>query len=893
MDEIQFESWCRKNNISNKGQSIIEQIRLSEPVRSVSSRKNNVSGKYPSKKMGLTIQFESSTVEFSAIHTMEYDSEVLEYYDQPSSMKINYINNNQKNIGVIYTPDFFVIRRGSAMWEEWKTEEELLSLSLKNPNRYHKDNLGVWHCPPAEEYAAKFGLEFRVRSSSEINITLRRNLQFLEDYILDNDKLIEDSLMEEVKVLLTENSGIKLFDLIKLGKGFNADDLYTLLVRGHIYVDINKYNLADYHETPVFLKEEHSLALQRIENKAKNVQHSFESLHLKVGEDISWEGERWKVANVGSEHITIINKENVLLELSKEMVTSLFNDKKIQGINIINEPAFIQEGKKILLEASASQLIEATEKLELVKRSLNGEKICDCKVSERTLSEWVKLYRQGEELYGNGYISLIPKTQKRGNRKNKLPIETIHLLEKFIEIQYENIKQKSRKIVYGALLNECENRGIVAPSYKTFCKYVGKRPREELVRKREGKRAAYKYETFYWSLDQTTPRHGDRPFEICHIDHTELDIEVVFSNSEQKSCRPYITFLVDAYSRKILAHYLTFDPPSYRSIMMVLRECVRKYSRLPQMLVVDGGREFQSTYFETLLAAYECTKKLRPSAKPRYGSVIERLFGTANTLFIHNLQGHTKVMKNVRQVTKSVNPKNHAVWNLADLNGELQRWTDEIYHNLEHPALQGTPNEVFQLGLALGGERPYRLIRYDEIFKIMTLPTTTKQTAKVQIGMGVKINYIYYWTDLFKDPEIEGTKVPVRFDPFDLGIAYVFIKRKWIKCISQYYSLFKGRTESELKVISNEIRKRHQSHSKNFNINAKLIAMYISQMEEVEKLKVQRAKDKELKTSLSVLDLTRESKEQNKEQLQPSSALKTKNNLDYSKLKMLDFFEEC
>ena len=52
MDEIQFESWCRKNNISNKGQSIIEQIRLSEPVRSVSSRKNNVSGKYPSKKNG-------------------------------------------------------------------------------------------------------------------------------------------------------------------------------------------------------------------------------------------------------------------------------------------------------------------------------------------------------------------------------------------------------------------------------------------------------------------------------------------------------------------------------------------------------------------------------------------------------------------------------------------------------------------------------------------------------------------------------------------------------------------------------------------------------------------------------------------------------------------------
>ncbi len=49
---------------------------------------------------------------------------------------------------------------------------------------------------------------------------------------------------------------------------------------------------------------------------------------------------------------------------------------------------------------------------------------------------------------------------------------------------------------------------------------------------------------------------------------------------------------------KILAPYLTFDPPSYRSTMMVLRECVKKYARLPQIMVVDGGKEFHSTYFD-------------------------------------------------------------------------------------------------------------------------------------------------------------------------------------------------------------------------------------------------------------------------------------------------------
>jgi len=101
-----------------------------------------------------------------------------------------------------------------------------------------------------------------------------------------------------------------------------------------------------------------------------------------------------------------------------------------------------------------------------------------------------------------------------------------------------------------------------------------------------------------------------------------------------------MTLLTDAFSRRTLAFYLTFDPPSYRSCMMVVRECIRRLGRFPQILVVDGGRKFESTYFETLLARYECRKKTRPSAEPRFGPTSERLFGVANTQFIHNLKRH-------------------------------------------------------------------------------------------------------------------------------------------------------------------------------------------------------------------------------------------------------------
>ncbi len=75
-----------------------------------------------------------------------------------------------------------------------------------------------------------------------------------------------------------------------------------------------------------------------------------------------------------------------------------------------------------------------------------------------------------------------------------------------------------------------------------------------------------------WELEQTTPRHGDRPWEMVHLDHTELDIELVSARTGRSLGRPWATFMTDAFSRRLLVVYLAFDPPSYRSCMMALRQ---------------------------------------------------------------------------------------------------------------------------------------------------------------------------------------------------------------------------------------------------------------------------------------------------------------------------------
>jgi putative transposase len=73
-------------------------------------------------------------------------------------------------------------------------------------------------------------------------------------------------------------------------------------------------------------------------------------------------------------------------------------------------------------------------------------------------------------------------------------------MTEFIDQQYETIKQQGKSIVYGKFALECENRGLTPPTYKTWCHRINRRPREEQTRKREGARAAYQHQQFYWEL---------------------------------------------------------------------------------------------------------------------------------------------------------------------------------------------------------------------------------------------------------------------------------------------------------------------------------------------------------------------------------------------------------
>lgn len=844
MTDDEFDHWCKQQQLTAQTLLLIAAIRAAPPSRRVQGRAKNVSGVYPSRKMGQTIQFESHTVELWAIYQMEHDPEVLEFYDQPPPFKIQYQNQNGRKIGHYHTPDFFVLRTTGAAWEEWKTETELKRLAQKYPSRYQKTETGHWHCPPGYAYAASFGLKYNVRNDTELNPIFTQNLMFLEDYFRFAAN-IPLSITEQIRSSVQVSPGTTIAATLATIPGVRANDIYAMIATEQIYVDLYAVPLVEHWRVQLWADQQtHAAHTHLAIGTTGHHQQITSPTTLLPNTLLVWDAQLWQIVNLGETTTTLLPQVGQPMQLPTAFFLQLF-DSGI--INILTgEKHAINEGVRELMNtASPAELLSANRRFNLVQAYFQHRTDIYKDIPQSTLSRWVKQFREAEATLGCGYVGLLPRTASRGNRQPKAPTDASKLLDRFITEHFETPRQAPAASVYRAYTRACALANIPPLSQRTFYTRLKVRPIHEQTLKRQGAKAAYATEPIVLELAKTTPRHGDRPLAICHLDHTQLDIELRSQATGRNLGRPWLTLLIDAYSRRILAVYLTFDSPSYRSCMMALRLCVQRFNRFPQSVVVDGGKEFHSVYFDTLLARYHCIKKTRPGAKPRFGSVVERLFGTTNTEFIFNLLGNTQASKQPRQLTKVVDPKELAVWTLADLYTYLTEWAYTIYDTSVHDSLGGTPLQVYTDAMTATGEREHRHIAYNEDFLMATRPSTPKGNALVQPGVGIKVNYLYYWNDAFRNPVVEKTKVSVRYDPFDMGVAYAYLEGRWVKCISQYYSIFAGRTEKELLLAASEIRQQDKRNATSTNISAKRLADFIAAVQEHETLLMQRLRDLE------------------------------------------------
>jgi transposase InsO family protein len=829
-----------QQNIPPGGRMAVDRIRTSDPARRVGGGSHNVVTRFASLKMGCVIQAESHKGELPFVYQWEHDPNTFEFYDQPSRVKLAYKSASGRLTSHLSTPDFFLIQKDWMGWVECKPEEKLVEGHALGSERFIPDGHGGWRCPSGEEFAARYGLGFQVCSSKSVNWMLVRNLEFLSDYLQTTLPEVPQQTRRAVTEGFRNTRWLLLAALLRC-PGVNADAVYSMVAAGDLHVDIEHELFSEPGFTTV-CRDRLSLEAYRHHRRLETNRPlvPLHSILMAPGTRLLWDGRPWTILNVGKADIVLEDENHAISSINLDVFQKFIGTGAIAGL-LTQTDNSLDTATAIMKKASPVDIEHALARIGKLEAAETGS----VDVPARTLRYWRKRAEEGELAYGNRFTGLVPRISARGNRDRKIDEAVIAVMHQVIKSDVLNESQPKISACYGTVRNICLEKGLFIPSEKTFRAEIQRYRENDVTKLREGERAAYADSDFQWYIDQSTPRHGERPFEIGHIDHTELDVELVDSRTGANLGRPWLTVLIDAFTRLILAFFLTFDSPSYRSCMGVIRNAIQRHGRIPKTIVVDKGSDFEGLYFEALIARLQSHKKSRPTAKGRFGSVIERYFGLNNQMLIHNLAGNNQALQRPRSMSPSHDPRKLAVWTLPTLVEAFGDFVDNTYANLFHPALGMSPKEAMTRGLLVSGRREHRLISYDEDFIRLCMPTTPAGKALVRPGRGVKIRGIQYWHPVFREPRVERTKVNLRYDPFDVSRAYALVNGEWVLCRSEHQALFERRSEKEIAAITQEIRRLHQLAEISRGVNASDIAAFIGRAKETEAVLRQQKRDAE------------------------------------------------
>jgi putative transposase len=863
LDGTALLAYFRRLKLSKETQELLTTIRNSPPSRTPRPRRGNMPVWYPSKKMGCIIKAESHKVEFAFLLQVEHDDDVLEVWDQPPSIQLEYLDRRGRTQRPNHTADYFLFRYNEAGWVECKTTQELIQQASTRPNRYQLDSRGQWRCPPGEAFAAKHGLFYRVYASDQINWAAQDNWLFLEDYYQDLDRVpVAPTDIYALREIVCEQPGILLSDLKLAAEGRLPTDVINIaIVRSDLYVDLATYRLSEPWRTPVFPDRSTARATGHLPDLIENQATPVFTLTALAGTIVSWAGQQWQIAEATTTGITLAREGSDPFPLARSAFDVLVQQEKIILPPSPAPSNFTPEGTALLDQAREADLATALFR----NRVINPDQYDDeeqiqiaeraAAIPARTKRSWRQQYREAGSRYGSGLIGLLPQFAHCG-RKWETDSASRLLIHEVLETHYDTVIRKPKRGAYGEYLKRAEEQQLTPLSPRTFYREVEchKTAYEQRV-VREGTRAAYPFKDYVREQEKTVSRHGNYAWAMAHLDHTELNLVLCDSRTGQTLGKCWLTLLILAHPRRVAAYALTFDPPSYRSCLMVLRLCVKRYGRLPTAITVDGGPEFQSVYFEQLLALYRVRKHQRPAAEPRFGSPQERLFGTMETEFLYHLLGNTQATREPRTMVKATDPRRQAVWTLPRLAERVQQWADEEYETIRHPALGMTPRQAYELSLSCDGERLHKSLEYDDTFLKATFPTTRKGTAKVEPGVGVRINYLDYWCEAMRDATVENTQVKVRYDPFDVSVGFAYIGGTWRKCDCPY-SEFAGCSERELQQLTEELRRRNrlQSGREHTEVTQKQLATFRRENADIETILRQQRHDRETRATLTVLE---------------------------------------
>ena len=418
-------------------------------------------------------------------------------------------------------------------------------------------------------------------------------------------------------------------------------------------------------------------------------------------------------------------------------------------------------------------------------------------------------------------------TKKPGRQSNSITASHVVLNDEIKQHFAEALAyyKKSRNITIQAAFDEMNNlhytkveivNGVptpilyppaTRPSYKQFYNYFQTHLTEQekdLIKtsareQRNNKRLL--------TSDSLFDVHG--PGDVVEIDACEADISLVsMLDKNQTVGRPIVYFMIDVYSRIILAVSIAFDNNSIvglTNLFLNLADDKKAYCQrfgmdfdnpalwpsniIPNKVRVDHGAEFKGKEFERICKELNIERNLVPVATGSMKGIVEQSFR----------QLHLKQNPHLGKcglIEKRYDSKHHVE---ATLN--IQQYTQMVIafilsHNQQcltgYPLTkdmiekkqQPVPYLLWEYGTKqYGAPRP--ITNYQQFVFNLMVPVKAKLSKK-----GICYKNLWYLPSTMEDPFLSremfdaGTKkVPfeVRIDPRDVGHVYYIRKGKLIK----------------------------------------------------------------------------------------------------------------
>ena len=393
----------------------------------------------------------------------------------------------------------------------------------------------------------------------------------------------------------------------------------------------------------------------------------------------------------------------------------------------------------------------------------------------RTVYRWAEDYRE------RGLAGLCRKARADKSKRKMSPT-----LEKVIEGLALKEPRPTAAAVHRQAAVVASQLNEPVPSYRTVHLMIQGMDPALVTLAHEGTKS------YSDRFDLVHRREAEAPNAIWQADHSELDIFV--KDGEGKPRKPWLTIVLDDYSRAVAGYLLFFGAPSAIQTALALRQAIWRKSQpgwhvsgIPQVLYTDHGSDFTSRHLEQVAVDLKIRLIFSTAGKPRGRGKIERFFRSLSQVFLSRLPGYGPGRT-----------RGSAVLTLPELDQELERYLIGEYLVTPHSATRQAPQSRWDAGGFLP-QMPDSLERLDLL--LLTVPKSRRVHQDGIRFMGLR--YI--------DPTLAayvGEDVVLRYDPRDMAEIRLFYHDRFLcRAICQELA---GETVALGEIVNARNRRRRQ-----------------------------------------------------------------------------------